>query len=122
MFARQLRTPTVYNAIRQAKRLSEIVRFGFKASCWRHFERLEKFPRKLLPVGDAICRFDPVYGQGMSVAALEADALTELLAVRSAQSNGLATLASAFFAEAEKLIESPWSMPAILDFIDSRTE
>lgn len=121
-YARQLRTPTVYNAIRHAKRLSEIVRFGFKASRWRHFERLEKFPRRLLPLGDAICRFNPMYGQGMSVAALEADVLTGLLAAHSRQSDGLATLAPAFFAEAEKLIDTPWSMAAIPDFIDSRTE
>ena len=122
MYTRQVRTPTIYNAIRHAKRSSEIVRFGFKASRWRHFERLEKFPRMLLPFGDTICRFNPMYGQGMSVAALEADVLTGLLAVQSAQGNGLATLPSAFFAEAEKLIETPWSMAAIPDFIDSRTE
>jgi 2-polyprenyl-6-methoxyphenol hydroxylase-like FAD-dependent oxidoreductase len=121
-YARQLRTPTVYNAIRQAKRSSEIAQFGFKASRWRHFERLEKFPRALLPFGDAICRFNPMYGQGMSVAALEADVLTGLLTAQSGRSNGLATLASAFFGEAEKLIETPWSMAAIPDFIDSRTE
>jgi len=122
MYARQVRTPTIYNAIRHAKRSSEIVRFTFKASRWRHFERLEKFPRMLLPFGDSICRFNPMYGQGMSVAALEADVLTGLLTAQSAQSIGLATLASAFFAETEKLIETPWSMAAIPDFIDSRTE
>lgn len=122
MCARQLRTPTVYNAIRHAGRPLEIVRFGFKASRWRHFERLEKFPTGLLPFGDAICRFNPIYGQGMSVAALEADVLNGLLTVQSAESHGLATLAPVFFAEAEKLIETPWSMAAIPDFIDSRTE
>lgn len=119
-YTRQLRTLTVYNAIRHAKRPLEIVRFGFKASRWRHFERLEKFPRRLVPVGDAICRFNPIYGQGMSVAALEAEVLMGLLT--GAQSDGPATLASAFFAEAEKLIDTPWSMAAIPDFIDSRTE
>jgi len=121
-YTRQLRTLTVYNTIRQSKRASEITRFGFKASCWRHFERLEKFPRALLPVGDAICRFNPMYGQGMSVAALEAEVLTALLTAQGAKSEGLATLASAFFAEAKKLIDTPWSMAAIPDFIDSRTE
>jgi 2-polyprenyl-6-methoxyphenol hydroxylase-like FAD-dependent oxidoreductase len=121
-YTRQLRTLTVYNAVRQSKRPSEIMRFGFKASRWRHFERLEKFPRTLLPVGDAFCGFSPMYGQGMSVAALEADVLTELLTAQSAKSDGLATLASAFFAEAEKLIDTPWSMAALPDFIDSRTE
>jgi 2-polyprenyl-6-methoxyphenol hydroxylase-like FAD-dependent oxidoreductase len=121
-FARHLRTPTVHNAIRRAKPPSEITRFGFKASCWRHFERLEKFPRALLPFGDAICRFNPIYGQGMSVAALEADVLNGLLRAQSAESDGYEKLAREFFAEAEKLIETPWSAAAIPDFIDPRTE
>jgi len=76
----------------------------------------------LLPFGDAICRFNPMYGQGMSVAALEADVLAGLLTAERARSSGFGTLASAFFAEAAKLIETPWSMAAIPDFIDSRTE
>jgi hypothetical protein len=50
MFAQQLRTPTVYNAIRHAKLISEIARFVFKGSCWRHFERLE------IGIGDYIVR------------------------------------------------------------------
>jgi 2-polyprenyl-6-methoxyphenol hydroxylase-like FAD-dependent oxidoreductase len=122
MYAQHLRTPTVYNAIRHAERPSEITRFGFKASCWKHFERLEKFPRALLPLGDAICRFNPIYGQGMSVAALEADILIGLLEAQNAERNGFARLARAFFTEAEKLIDTPWSAAAIPDFIDPRTE
>lgn len=119
IFAQQLRTPTVYNAIRYAKPASEIARFGFKRSCWRHFERLDKLPHGLLPFGDAICRFNPIYGQGMSVAALEAEILKKLL---TAQSDGLAGLAAAFFAEAAKLIDTPWWTAAIPDFIDPRAE
>ena len=119
MFAQQLRTPTIYNAIRCAKPASEIARFGFKRSCWRHFERLDKLPQGLLPFGDAICRFNPIYGQGMSVAALEAEVLKKLL---TAQSDGLAGLAAAFFAEAARLIDTAWWTAAIPDFIDPRAE
>ena len=121
-YTRSLRTPTVYDAIRNAKQSSEITAFGFRGSCWRHFERLEKFPRALLPLGDAICRFNPIYGQGMSVAALEADALHGLLRARSTESGGDETLGREFFTEAEKLIDTPWSAAAIPDFIDPRTE
>ena len=78
-YAQKLRTPTIYDAVERAERLGEVARFGFPASVCRHFEQLEAFPRGLLPFGDAICRFNPIYGQGMSVAAQEACLLHQLL-------------------------------------------
>jgi 2-polyprenyl-6-methoxyphenol hydroxylase-like FAD-dependent oxidoreductase len=115
-YARALRTPTIYNAISHAKRLGGVARYGFPESVRRHFERLEVFPRGLLPIGDAICRFNPVYGQGMSVAALEACLLKRLLEDLGKVSNPIAALAPIFFAEVQTLIETPWSV-AILDFV-----
>ena len=119
-FARQMRTSTVYNAIRRAQPLSRVVRYGFAASVWRHFEKLETFPRGLLPFGDAICRFNPVWGQGMSVAAQEAVLLRQVLG--SGDGNPLTTLARSFFAEASELIETPWVSAAIPDFAFPQTE
>jgi 2-polyprenyl-6-methoxyphenol hydroxylase-like FAD-dependent oxidoreductase len=118
-FARQLRTPTLYNAIRRAERLGDVTRYGFPASVWRHFERLGTFPRGLLPFGDAICRFNPVYGQGMSVATQEALLLRRLLGSR--KGDPLAGLAAAFFAAASELIETPWAQAAIPDFAMPQT-
>jgi 2-polyprenyl-6-methoxyphenol hydroxylase-like FAD-dependent oxidoreductase len=115
-YAKALRTPTIYNAISRAKRLDRVARYGFPQSVRRHFERLDVFPRGLLPIGDAICRFNPVYGQGMSVAALEACLLQRLLERLGEDSNPIAALGPAFFAEVQTLIETPWSV-AILDFV-----
>jgi 2-polyprenyl-6-methoxyphenol hydroxylase-like FAD-dependent oxidoreductase len=115
-YARALRTPTIYNAISHAKRLDGVARYGFPESVRRHFERLDVFPRGLLPIGDAICRFNPVYGQGMSVAALEACLLQRLLERQGGDSDPIAGLAPTFFAEVQTLIETPWSV-AILDFV-----
>ena len=115
-YARELRTPTIYNAISHAKRLDGVARYGFPESVRRHFERLDVFPRGLLPIGDAICRFNPVYGQGMSVAALEACLLQRILERPGGDSNPIAGLASTFFAEVQTLLETPWSV-AILDFV-----
>jgi 2-polyprenyl-6-methoxyphenol hydroxylase-like FAD-dependent oxidoreductase len=105
-YAQRLRTPTIYDAIEKAEQLGEIARFGFPASFRRHFDRLVEFPRGLLPFGDSICRFNPVYGQGMSVAAQEARLLHELLERHAAEPDPLAGLAPAFFAESASLIDA----------------
>ena len=114
-YARALRTQTIYNAISHAKLLDGVARYGFPESVRRHFERLDVFPRGLLPIGDAICRFNPVYGQGMSVAALEAGLLQRLLERLGEDNDPIAALAPAFFAEVQTLIETPWSV-AMFDF------
>ena len=110
-YAAGLRTPTISHAIRTARPVGDVVRHGFAASVRRHFDRCEAFPRGLIPFADSICRFNPIYGQGMSVAAQEACLLRRLL------HSGVDPLAPAFFSEAETLIETPWRMAAIPDFI-----
>jgi flavin-dependent dehydrogenase len=118
-YARTLPTLSVYNAIKNAKRLTGISPFAFAESRWRHFARVPDFPKGLLPIGDAICRLNPVYGQGMTVALQEANLLFDLL--RTLDGNQLATLASTFLAKAETLIADPWAMSAIPDFIYPET-
>jgi 2-polyprenyl-6-methoxyphenol hydroxylase-like FAD-dependent oxidoreductase len=120
--ARQLRATTIYDAIRGAEPLGEIVRFGLPASVRRHFDRLERFPRGFVPFGDAVCRFNPVYGQGMSVAAQEACLLHELLRRRAEETDPLAGLASDFFGEAATLIETPWAMAAVPDLAHPKAQ
>jgi len=123
-YAKGLRTPTTYDAIRPAKALGDVVRYGFPESGYRHYARLEAFPKGLLPMGDAVCRFNPVYGQGMSVAAQEACALRRFLSVHAGEGDLLDGLARTFFAEADALIATPWAQAAIPDFIhpDTRGE
>ncbi|GAA2111544.1 hypothetical protein GCM10009841_34420 [Microlunatus panaciterrae] len=38
----------------------------------RRFERCRDWPARLLAVGDALCAFDPIYGQGITVGACQA--------------------------------------------------
>jgi 2-polyprenyl-6-methoxyphenol hydroxylase-like FAD-dependent oxidoreductase len=120
-YAQRLRTPTIYNTIKKAEQLGEVARFGFPASFRRHFDRLAEFPRGLLPFGDSICRFNPVYGQGMSVAAQEARLLHELLERHTAELDPLAGLARVFFAESASLIETPWALAATPDLAHPKT-
>ncbi|MEV7833494.1 hypothetical protein AB0P12_23145 [Streptomyces subrutilus] len=74
-FARSLRSPALHDALRDAQPLSSPVGFRNTANERRHYERLEHAPDGFLVLGDAACRFNPVYGHGMTVAALAADAL-----------------------------------------------
>jgi 2-polyprenyl-6-methoxyphenol hydroxylase-like FAD-dependent oxidoreductase len=114
-YALKIRTPTIYNAIKNSKLLTEIAPNSFKQSRWRHFSQVTDFPRGLLPIGDAICRFNPVYGQGMSVAARQASLLFDLLG--NTNGDRLSTLAQDFLTEAEHLIAEPWAMSALPDFL-----
>jgi len=114
-YAQQLPTQTIYNAIKHAKRLTDIVPFSFPESRWRHFRQVPDFPRGLLPIGDAICRLNPVYGQGMTVAAQEACMLSDLL--QTLDRDSLAGLAPTFLTKADTLIAEPWAMSAIPDLI-----
>ena len=66
-------------------------------------------------------RFNPIYGQGMSVAAQEACLLHALLRGRVEENDPLAGLAPAFFAEAAKLVETPWALAAVPDFVFPET-
>jgi 2-polyprenyl-6-methoxyphenol hydroxylase-like FAD-dependent oxidoreductase len=78
-FARGLRSPVLYEAIRGAEPLTPIAGFRRTANHRRHYERYPAWPRGFVAVGDSVCAFNPIYGQGMSVAALQAIALDDVL-------------------------------------------
>jgi 2-polyprenyl-6-methoxyphenol hydroxylase-like FAD-dependent oxidoreductase len=78
-FAQSLRTPLFYQAIQQARRLSPIVGFRATENRLRHYERMTSFPDGFVVLGDAACAFNPVYGQGMTVATMSAQVLDACL-------------------------------------------
>ena len=119
-FAKSFRVPTIYNAIRGAKHVGDIARFGMPCSVRRGFDRLDRFPRGLVPLGDSVCRFPPVQGQGMSVAAQEAHVLASLLDSRRGRDDSLDGLAEAFFSEIQPLLETPWAV-AMADLVYPQT-
>ncbi|MBR1208877.1 MULTISPECIES: squalene monooxygenase [unclassified Bradyrhizobium] len=119
-FARTMRTQTIHDAIARARPVGPIYRFGFPCSIRRHFEALERFPSRLLPLGDVICRFNPAFGQGMSVAAQQAGALRWLIEARIPNADPLAGIAWPFFEVVQDFLAAPWAT-AESDFIHEKT-
>ncbi len=112
-YARALPAPDIYDIISQAEPLSDITPHKFTSSLRRHFEKLERFPQGYLVLGDAICSFNPTYGQGMTSAAMQAAELDAILAQRQASVAGIAPL---FFKRAAKVIDTPWQLAVGEDF------
>jgi flavin-dependent dehydrogenase len=121
-FAKALPSSRLYELIKDAERIADITHHRFPTSVWRHYERLQDFPAGFLILGDAICSFNPVYGQGMSSAALQAQALQSVLRERAAQARGLDGLAPVFFPKAAQAIRAPWTLAANFDFAFPQTK
>jgi len=96
--------PDVLAAIRESEPLGELVSHGFPANQRRRYERMKRFPEGLIVVGDAVASFNPLYGQGMSIAALEAVALERCL------EQGANRLARRFRAAAARVAAPAWDM------------
>jgi 2-polyprenyl-6-methoxyphenol hydroxylase-like FAD-dependent oxidoreductase len=119
-FLKSLRTLTIYNAVKDAVLVGSIHRFRLPGSTRRRFEALANFPAGLLVIGDAICRFNPAFGQGMSVAAMEARVLRRFLDARSVAAHSLDGLAPEFFTAIQDVLAPPWSV-AENDFMYPKT-
>jgi 2-polyprenyl-6-methoxyphenol hydroxylase-like FAD-dependent oxidoreductase len=103
-FADALAAPDIAEVIRTAAPLGELVTARYPGSVRRHYEQASDFPPNYLVVADALCSFNPFYGQGMTVAALEGLALTCLLREDPED------LPRRFFWVAAKLLDNPWNL------------
>lgn len=119
-FARQLPDPILYEAIARAEPVSPIYGYRRTENQWRHYESLERWPGGLVVMGDAVCCFNPVYGQGMTAAALAASVLDEALGEWKVALTP--AFGQAFQRRLVKKLETPWLMATGEDFRWPETE
>jgi 2-polyprenyl-6-methoxyphenol hydroxylase-like FAD-dependent oxidoreductase len=119
--SRLLITPTLFNALRYARPPDGIRHYRFPVSTWKHFERLPRLPRGVLPVADAFCRFNPIHAQGMSSAAKQAVLLQDVLSQAVAEPDPIAAVQAGFMAEVASVLETPWAMSTSADLAFPQT-
>ncbi|WP_322779231.1 FAD-dependent oxidoreductase [Frankia sp. Cas4] len=103
-FARTLPVPDIHDLVASAEALSDPIPHRFSGSLRRRYERLTNPPVGFLAIGDAICSFNPLYAQGMTVAAQQA------LALRTCLEAGGPDLPARFYRQAGRLVDAAWEM------------
>ncbi|RLA52359.1 MAG: hypothetical protein DRR42_07860 [Gammaproteobacteria bacterium] len=120
---------SVYDEIKDLQPIGEAREYRFASYLRRHYERLQHFPQRLVVLGDVMCSFNPIYGQGITVAAKEAEHLDACLK-QCLQGNGLDNsgldngslgngrldkVAQPFFKGAAKFIDAAWDGTTVED-------
>jgi 2-polyprenyl-6-methoxyphenol hydroxylase-like FAD-dependent oxidoreductase len=105
-FAKSLSQPDVFNVLSCAKLCAPIAQFRIPTAIRRHYQKMQRFPAGILPIGDAICALDPVFGQGMTVAGFEAEILSRCLRQDSKDE----ALVRAYLRAVDICIDVPWTL------------
>ena len=121
-FADQFACGDIAAVLRESAPLTEPLKYTYPESARNHYEKLGRRLGGLLVIGDAYCGFNPIYGQGITIAALEALILRRLLgATEGSATEGRGTedsgagLARAYFQAAGKLVDEAWETSASSD-------
>ncbi|MEE4540636.1 FAD-dependent monooxygenase [Streptomyces sp. V4-01] len=103
-FSSTLAGQEVAEVLRSATPLDDAVKMRYPESSLKHFDRLGRHLGGFLVVGDALCSFNPIYGQGITVAVMQAELLESL--VRADRND----LSARFFTAAAALLAEPWAL------------
>ena len=123
-FAASLPVSDLHDAIKDAELVSPIASHRFPSNRRRHYERMRHFPDGLVVLGDALCSFNPIYGQGMTTGALGVRLLDDALREhrRRDGTGNLAGFSQTFQRKIAKVIDSPWLLTTTEDFRNPSTE
>lgn len=111
-YARTLASNRLYHAIKNAKRVSPVYGFRSTVNRLRHYDKLARFPERLVVIGDAYCAFNPTYAQGMTTSSLGAKTLMECL---NEQNGNLDGLGQKFQKRLAKVVAPAWEMTTTED-------
>ncbi|MFK8025403.1 MAG: FAD-dependent oxidoreductase [Ilumatobacter sp.] len=117
-FARSLPDSPIGDLVADAQHLSRVMSYRYPSSQRRRFERVRRHPVGYLGLGDVQCSFNPIYGQGMSSAALQARELARVVARNGVRSP---RLASKVYRSTAKVVDNPWTIAAGADFLHPST-
>jgi 2-polyprenyl-6-methoxyphenol hydroxylase-like FAD-dependent oxidoreductase len=114
-FTRNLAHPALHDALRDATAVTPVTGFRRPGTTIRHYERMARMPEGVIVLGDAAAAFNPIYGQGMTAAALAA------MTLRQALAGGQDPTAPGFAARCQKRIAthfaSPFALAAAQDLV-----
>jgi 2-polyprenyl-6-methoxyphenol hydroxylase-like FAD-dependent oxidoreductase len=111
-YARELPGPQLRDLLGDSAPVSDAVRYRVPSSVRRRYERVRHMPEGCIAIGDGIAAFNPVYGQGMTTAVLEALELGRLLASRANDRH----LSRRYFRRISRIVDVAWDMSACGDF------
>ena len=107
-WAQELTDPSIYEAIRIAQPLTSIRGYGTPENHFRHFELMQRWPTGFIVTGDAVCAFNPIYGQGMTVCAFDAMVLKRCLRKQEQQNSPRVNFEQHFQQQLAETIATPW--------------
>ncbi|MFF4346006.1 FAD-dependent oxidoreductase [Streptomyces sp. NPDC001530] len=114
-YADSLANPHVRHVVRECEPLGELYRYGGLGGRWHRYDRLRPWPGGLVVLGDALCSLNPLYGHGMTVAALQAQLLARALDAGGHDRRGLDRACAAFQRRSPRTLLLPWYLSTSLD-------
>ena len=116
-YCQELETQEIYEMIKDLQPISKLNQYHIPYVRWIHYEKMKRFPKGMIPFGDAICRLNPAYGQGMSASSIQAEILDQVLEKSHSDFNW-----QKFFKGVAKEIQNPWDLTITEDFKFEGTE
>jgi 2-polyprenyl-6-methoxyphenol hydroxylase-like FAD-dependent oxidoreductase len=121
-YMRSLSHSALYEQIKDAEPLTPIAVYRFAANRRRYYERMSRLPEGFVVMGDALCSFNPIYGQGMTVAAIEAETLQTCLQRQRRRQGDMAGFTRQFQKAIAKTVSVAWMFTTSEDFRYPETE